>query len=315
MPFKLENYVSEIPFSYEPDSYGHFMKVDRVLFEGRSKYQSVKVINNKIFGNVLLLDGFFQVSELDEHLYHEPLVQPAMFSHPNPKNVLIVGGGDGGALEEVLKHGTVERVVMVELDSEVVEISKKHLKSVCKDAFSDRRIKLVIDDGRKFVENTKEKFDVIIVDLTDPFGPSKMLYTKEFYTAVSNALTKDGILALHSESPLLAPKAFKVIIKTLKSVFKHVNVHLGFVNTYATVWSFANASNSIDVRKLSPDNMKQKCRERGVKDLKYYAPELYPNAFEVTNQIKKMLEEGAKISTDKNPLDVDAKLSNTGAVA
>src|SRR3989338_5111190 len=124
MAFEMENYISELPFSDEPNSYGHFMRVDKTLFEGRSKYQKMLVINNEKFGNVLILDGFFQVSELDEHLYHEPLVQPAMFSHPNPKNVLIIGGGDGGALEEVLKHNTVERAVMVELDADVVEVSK-----------------------------------------------------------------------------------------------------------------------------------------------------------------------------------------------
>ncbi len=308
MPFKLDNYISEIPFSDTPDAYGHFIKVDKVLFEGRSRHQKMLVIHNSKFGNVLILDGFFQVSELDEHLYHEPLVQPAMFSHPNPKNVLIIGGGDGGALEEVLKHKTVEKAVMIELDKEIVEVSKKYLKSVCKNAFSDKRTELIIGDGRNFVENTKGKFDVVIVDLTDPFGPSKMLYTKEFYTAVSKALTKDGVVALHSESPLLVPKAFNVIIKTLRSVFKFVNIHVGFVNTYATVWSFANASNSIDIRTLIPAGMKQKCKERGVKGLKYYAPAFYPNIFELTNHVKEILEEDAAISTDKDPLDVDANL-------
>ncbi len=306
MAFEIKNYVSELPFSDEPNSYGHFMKIDKILFDGKSRYQKMLVINNKKFGNVLILDGFFQVSELDEYLYHEPLVQPAMFSHPNPKNVLIIGGGDGGALEEVLKHKTVERAVMVELDKDVVEISRKYLKSVCGNAFSDKRTEIIVGDGRKFVEHTKEKFDVIIIDLTDPFGPSKMLYTKEFYNAVEKALTSGGIIALHTESPLLAPKAFNVIIKTLKSVFKHVNVHLGFVNTYATTWSFANASNSIDVKRLNPYDMKKRYKKRGVTGLKYYAPEFYPNAFEITNQTKQLLEKNAKISTDKDPLDIDA---------
>lgn len=302
----MENYISELPFSDEPNSYGHFMKIDKILFNGQSEYQKMLVINNKKFGNVLILDGFFQVSELDEYLYHEPLVQPAMFSHPNPRNVLIIGGGDGGALEEVLKHKTVEKAVMVELDGDVIEVSKKYLKSICGNAFSDRRTEIIVGDGRKFVEKTKEKFDVIIIDLTDPFGPSKMLYTKEFYRAVSKASTSNGVVALHTESPLLAPKAFNVIIKTLKSVFKHVNVHLGFVNTYATTWSFANASNSTDVKALNPYDMKKICKERGVTGLKYYAPEFYPNAFEMTNQMKQLLEKDAKISTDKDPLDIDA---------
>lgn len=304
MPFKLDNYVSEHPVSDKLDAYGHYLKVKKILFEGNSKFQKMLVINNSKFGNVLILDGFFQVSELDEHLYHEPLVQPAMFSHPNPKNVLIIGGGDGGALEEVLKHKTVEKAVMVELDGGVVEISKKYLKSICKDAFSDKRTKIIIGDGRKFVEETSEKFDVVIVDLTDPFGPSKMLYTKEFYTAISKALTKDGVIALHTESPLFTPKVFNTIVKTLKSVFRHVNVHVGFVNTYGAVWSFGNASNATDIRKINPQELEKRERERGVKDLKYYAPAFYPNIFEVTNQVKAILEENEKISTDKDPLDV-----------
>ncbi|MBI4177541.1 MAG: polyamine aminopropyltransferase [Candidatus Aenigmarchaeota archaeon] len=304
MPFKLEGYVSEVPFSDTPDAYGHFMKVDNVLFEGRSEYQKILVINNSKFGNVLILDGFFQLSELDEHLYHEPLVQPAMFSHPNPKNVLIIGGGDGGALEEVLKHNTVERAVMVELDNGVVNVSKKYLRSVCGDAFSDKRTELIIGDGRKFIEQTEEKFDVVVIDLTDPFGPARLLYTKEFYTLVSKVLTKKGVVALHTESPLLIPTAFKVIVKTLKSVFMHVNVHVGFVNTYAMSWSFANASNSIDIRKISPRELGKRERKRGIENLKYYAPEFYPGAFEATNHTKELLKQDARISTDKNPLDV-----------
>lgn len=304
MAFKLDNYVSESPVSDKIAAYGHYLKVDKTLFEGRSKYQKLLVINNSKFGNVLVLDGFFQVSELDEHLYHEPLVQPAMFSHPNPKNVLIIGGGDGGVLEEVLKHNTVEKAVMVELDKDVVDVSKKYLKSICKDAFSDKRTRLIIDDGRKFVEETKEKFDVVIVDLTDPFGPSKMLYTKEFYTAISNAMTKDGVLALHTESPLFTPKVFNVIVKTLKSVFKCVNVHVGFVNTYGVVWSFGNASNSIDITKLKGSDLEAREIKRGVTDLKYYAPKNYPNIFELANSVKSVLETDAEISTDENPLEI-----------
>ncbi|MFH0889959.1 MAG: polyamine aminopropyltransferase [Candidatus Aenigmatarchaeota archaeon] len=304
MAFKLDNYVSESPVSDKIGAYGHYLKVDKMLFEGKSKYQKLLVINNSKFGNVLVLDGFFQVSELDEYLYHEPLVQPAMFSHPNPKNVLIIGGGDGGVLEEVLKHNTVEKAVMVELDNDVVDVSKKYLKSICKDAFSDRRTRLIIDDGRKFVEETKEKFDVVIIDLTDPFGPSKMLYTKEFYTAISNAMTKDGIVALHTESPLFTPKVFNVIVKTLKSVFKHVNVHMGFVNTYGVVWSFGNASNSIDITKIKGSDLEAREVKRGVKDLKYYAPKNYPNIFELANSVKSILETEAEISTDEKPLEI-----------
>jgi len=304
MSFKLENYVSEYPVSDKTDSYGHYLKIDKVLFEGRSKYQNMKVIHNGKFGNVLILDGFFQVSEFDEHLYHEPLVQTSMFSHPNPKRVLIIGGGDGGALEEVLKHSTVERAVMVELDAGVVEISKKYFRSVCGDAFDDARTELVIADGRKYVENTAEKFDVVIIDLTDPFGPSKMLYTKEFYTAVSNAMTKDGIVALHTESPLFTPKVFNTIIKTLKSVFRYVNIHVGFVNTYGVVWSFGNASNSIDIKEINRQELEKRETDRGVKDLRYYPPKLYPDIFGLTNQVKSILEEDAAVSTDKNPLEI-----------
>ncbi len=304
MAFEKENYVSENPISDKPDSYGHYMKVDRVLFEGVSKYQKMLVINNSKFGNVLILDGFFQVSELDEHLYHEPLVQPAMLSHPNPKNVLVIGGGDGGALEEVLKHNTVEKAVMVELDKDVVEASKNYLKSVCKGAFSDKRTELVIGDGRKFAENTSEKFDVVIVDLTDPIGPSRRLYTKEFYTSISKILVKDGVMALHTESPLMVPEAFGTIVRTLRSVFKHVNIHVGFVNTYAMTWSFANASNSIDMKNVDGEELTRREKERGVTDLRYYAPNYYPNMFELPEYAKKVIETGSDISTDKKPLNI-----------
>ena len=158
-------------------------KVKKSLFQGKSEFQKVDVVDTYDLGKMLFNDNLVMISEKDEFVYHDMITHVPLFTHPNPKNVLVIGGGDGGSLREVLRHSSVEKCTMVEIDEMVVNACKEHIpQTAC--AFSDPRAELIIDDGLKFVKETKEKFDVIIVDSTDPGGPSTLLFGDEFYQNV-----------------------------------------------------------------------------------------------------------------------------------
>lgn len=281
------------------------IQINRVIFSGNTKYQRVEIVETPDFGKVLLIDGKVQLSTRDEYIYHESLVHPPMFSHPNPQDVLIVGGGDGGALEEVLKHRTVRRAVLVDLDPDIIELSKRHLEEVHKGAFFDKRTKIVIGDGRKFVEETNDKFDVVILDLTDPSGPSAKLYTKEFYHAVKGILNAGGVVVTHSESPYLYQREFLTIYKTLSSVFEIVRPYGAWIPSFGLYWMFIMASDEIDPVNVNEDVIRRRFEERGV-NTEYYSPELHRSLFTLPRDIRRALERtDVPISTDENPIRME----------
>ena len=205
-------------------NFGFYYTINKTLQKGKTKYQQLELVDTDEFGTVLLLDNITQVAERNEPHYHEPMVHPAFCCHPNPRNVLVIGGGDGGILREVLKYPSVKRVDHAELDEKVITFSKKYLKSVHKGSFDDPRVHVQVADGRAFTKQHPGEYDIIIMDMTDPYGPSKMLYTREFFRIVKRAFRdSNGILVMHSESPVARPEAFSCIQKTLRSVFKNVN--------------------------------------------------------------------------------------------
>jgi len=276
------------------------IKIKRPIHSAQTPFQKVTVVDTYDYGVTLFLDNYFQTSERDEFFYHEPLVHPAMLSHPDPRKVLVIGGGDGGTLEEVTRYNTVETVRMVELDGEVVKIAREHLRAVCGNAFEDERAELVIGDGRKYVEETSERFDVIILDLTDPLEPSKYVYTKEFYELCKNRLRENGILALHNDSPFFCSKAFNVISKTLDSVFPHKLQHIGYVVGYMLDFAFAVCSRE-PLPSLSEEELERRLTERGVGELLYYTPRLHTGMGALPGYARKILESPCDISTDAAP--------------
>jgi spermidine synthase len=276
---------------------GYLVKCDELLYNGKTKFQDLSFFHNKTFGNVMQLDNAFQTSEKYEFLYHEPLVQRPMLSHPCPKRVLIIGGGDGGSAEEALKHNCVEKVTMIELDGDVVEKSKEFLQSIHKGAFDHPKMDLKIEDGKKFIEETDEKFDVIVLDLTDPVGPSVFLYTQEFYQTIASKLNENGILSVHTDTPLFVPDSFNVIVSTLKSVFKNVKLAFQFVPTYGSLFSFAACSNELDVGTISAEEIDKRIAERGVGDLQLYNGEIHQGIQAMPNYIKENLKRTIKIIT------------------
>lgn len=242
---------------------GFFYTVDRVMAREMTPYQEAELAQSAALGKVLLLDGITQVAERWEYRYHELLVHPAMLAHPNPESVLVIGGGDGGALREVLAHKAVRRADMVELDEAVVRFSRENLECVHRGAFEDPRARLVIADGRAFVEKAKAEYDVVVMDMTDPAGPSRFLYTADFFRLVRRAMRgSEAVFAMHGESPVARPAAYACIERTLKSVFPRVAAASTFVPMYATLWSFRYASESSDPAALQGDEVERRIAAR-----------------------------------------------------
>lgn len=252
---------------YLNDHHGFFYTISKSLYRGQTKYQQIELVETQEFGNVLLLDNITQVAEKADWQYHEPMVHFPMLAHPKPERVLIIGGGDGGTLREVLRH-PVEHVDFVELDEEVVAFSREHLASVHQGAFDDPRMSLHFQDGRAWVESHDASYDVIIMDMTDPFGPSRMLYTREFFGLVRRALRADtGVFTMHAESPVARPVAHRCIGATLGSVFANVRFAYAFVQMYATYWSYAVASPATDIAAISAEQVDARLSERDIAGL------------------------------------------------
>ncbi|KAG0463257.1 hypothetical protein HPP92_019326 [Vanilla planifolia] len=220
--------------------------LNSVLHVGTSKYQDIALLDTKHFGKALLIDGKMQSSEMDEFIYHECLIHPALLCHPNPKTVFIMGGGEGSAAREVLKHRTIERVVMCDIDEEVVEFCRRHL-TANKEAFADKKLRLVINDAKAELQMAEEKYDVIVGDLADPMdgGPCYQLYTKSFYEkVVKPRLQLHGIFVTQAgpAGVLTHKEIFSSIYNTLKHVFKYVIACTAPVPSFVDTWGWVLAS-------------------------------------------------------------------------
>lgn len=261
------------------------LRVTRRLFEGRSDFQHVEIVETEQWGRVLVIDGIFMTSEVEEHFYHEMLVHPALVTAPSPRRVLVVGGGDGGTVREVLRHPSVERCVMVEIDGLVVEASQAHLPTVGR-AWDDPRLDLRIGDGIRYVAETDEgPFDVVLLDGTDPVGPGEGLFNEAFYRDVDRVLTPDGVFALQSESPILTSDVFYEIQETLRRVFPRVHPYFGPAPLYcAGLWSWTHASRSVDP--LAPDPARV---EHVESTCKHYNRDVHRAAFALPNDVRRHL--------------------------
>lgn len=242
-----------------------------LLFEGESPYQKVKILESYKYGKMLTLDNMVMTTEKDEFHYHEMISHPAIFTHGNVKNVLVIGGGDGGTVREVLRHDSIEKVTMVEIDEMVVEACKEHLPVIAA-SFDDERLDLKIEDGIAFVKNAKEnQYDLILVDGSDPVGPAEGLFSVDFYKNCHRILKDDGILVAQGESPKFNENAFRELNATFKDIFGDSSVYtsLFYVPTYPTgMWSFQWATKG----EHNPHNIEQEHIEEFVKThkLRYY---------------------------------------------
>ena len=260
----------------------HSLKVLDWLHDEQSPHQHIQVVDTEVYGRVLVLNGIFQTSEHDEHFYHEMLVHPALCTAPSIERVLIVGGGDGGAAREVLRHPGVQDVVMVEIDERVVSIAQHYLPDIGT-AFTDPRLKLCIGDGVRYVHDAPERsFDVIILDGSDPVGPSKGLFDSAFYRQCQRVLKADGVFALQSESFFQTHELWHDIQQALNEVFVKVQPYLGIVPLYGTgTWSWTLCSGGLD-----PLNILE-ARAAAVESCtRYYHRGIHRAAFALPNELR-----------------------------
>ena len=258
---------------------GYGTTATKTLAQIQSPYQKVEVYETQQFGKLFRLDGRMMTSEADEFFYHECMTHPAALVHPNPESILVIGGGDGGSSEELLKHPSVKRIVMAELDPVVIDVSKKWLRSIHKGAFDDPRLEVTVGDGFEFVKSTTERFDMIVLDLTDPDTPAFHLYSEQFFKMCQRILRPGGMLTLHLGSPVYQAETVKKNATNLRKVFRHVAPMSLFVPLYGSLWCLAVASDTIDPRMTAADVIAQRIDERHVGDLRYYHPALHSALF------------------------------------
>jgi spermidine synthase len=258
---------------------GYGTTATQTLAEIESPYQRVEVYDTQQFGKLFRLDGRLMTSEVDEFFYHECMTQPAALAHPNPESILVIGGGDGGSSEELLKHPSVKRIVMAELDPVVIDISKQWLGSIHKGAFDDPRLEVRIGDGFEFVKSTTERFDIIVLDLTDPDTPAFHLYSEQFFRMCQRILRPGGMLTLHLGSPVYQADTVRKNAANLRKVFRHVAPMSLFVPLYGSLWCLAVASDTLDPRTASAETIGTRMAERGIGGLRYYHPQMHAALF------------------------------------
>jgi len=275
------------------------------LYSGRTAFQAINVINSGSFGLCLVLDGKIQSSEMDEFVYHEALVHPAMLTHPHPEKVFIAGGGEGATLREVLAHRTVRKAVMVDIDEGVVDVCRRFLPSFHQNSFEDPRTELCIADARRYLEESSDTFDVIIIDLVDPLahGPARLLYTREFYQIVRRRLRPDGIVCVQSEAAGLADlDNFTAIVHTLESTFREVHPYHVTVPSFTDMWGFTCASDSLDPSSLSAEEVDSRASARISGELGSYDGLSHQAMFVFPKHVRRRLAESQRIITDEDPI-------------
>ncbi|OYT65703.1 hypothetical protein B6U74_02780 [Candidatus Bathyarchaeota archaeon ex4484_205] len=277
----------------------------RVLYR-KEGIQKIEVIEHEILGRCLFLDGRLQVAEYDEFMYHEVLVHPVMFAHPDPRSILIIGGGDGGALREVLKHNTVERVAVVEIDKSVIEFSRKYIPSVNRGAFDDERVEYIFTDGREFVKREGDKFDVAIIDVTDPHsGLSIPIFTREFHMDLKRRMREGGIVSQQAEDVYLYHTLHKVnfpsIYRTFESVYRYVRGGRCWVPSYSSEWAFTYGSDLIDPMNIDEEELKRRMKEREV-ETEYYTPEIHRALMTFPKFVQNQIRKYGEILHEKQPL-------------
>ena len=279
--------------------------IREMIYSGRTKFQTIDIINSGSFGICLMLDGKIQSSEADEFIYHEALVHPAMLTHPKPEKVFVAGGGEGATLREVLAHRTVQKAIMVDIDEEVVAACRRFLPSFHQNSFDDPRAELHFTDARKYLEESNDKFDVIIIDLVDPLakGPARLLYTQEFYKIVKQRLQPDGVISVQSESAGLADlQNFTAIVNTLGTTFSKIRPYQVNVPSFIDMWGFTCASQCLDPSVITAEEIDNRISARVSRELKAYDGLTHQAMFTFPKHIRQKLAATQRIITDKEPI-------------
>lgn len=261
------------------------IRVKSTLFRARSPYQKIEILDTYEWGRLLVLDGAVMLTERDEFAYHEMLVHVPLCIHPRPRSALVVGGGDGGAVRELLKHKSLKAIDLVEIDPLVVESARRYLPSLSR-GLDDPRVRVIIEDAAHYLKNVEAAYDVILIDSTDPVGPARALFRKPFFKRTHAALRGDGLMAAQTESPLFHRKAIRALYRALREVFPMVAPYLASIPSYpGGLWSFALASKRYHPLKDLRARRAQRAIQRG----RYYNLEVHRSAFCLPTYLKGIL--------------------------
>lgn len=261
----------------------------RRLLSRQTDYQHLELLESADMGTTLRLDGCLMTAETEEFFYHEALVHPAAITHAAPKSALIIGGGDGGALEELLKH-PLESVTLVELDQQVIDVSRQHLQSINKGAFDDPRVTVRIENGVDYVVNTQQRYDLVLLDLTDPETPAGPLYTQEFFRQCKGVLAPGGAIVLHLGAPFYEPDQVRDMSNALRGVFDHVSGYGLHIPLYGAYWALAVASDDLVPASLDADQVQQRLDQRGIDDLQYYNNDVHGALFALPTFHRRLMQ-------------------------
>jgi spermidine synthase len=267
---------------------GFFVRSRREFERFQSPFQSVEVYDTVPFGTLFRLDGHFMTSEKDEFFYHENLVHTAAIAHPAPERALIIGGGDGGSAEELLKYPTMKSVTLVEIDLAVIDIARKYFGAIHRGALSDPRLTIKVEDGLAYVRRASETYDLIVLDLTDPGGPSEPLYTADFYRACAARLNPTGAITLHIASPVAHPDRIRTGLANLRAAFAIVTPFLVCVPLYGGLWMMASASSTLNPAYLTPLDVDRRIGQRRIRDLQYYNGGVHRAGFALPNFVREL---------------------------
>lgn len=272
---------------------GYFLRGAHLLEAGRSQWQSYEVWDTPRFGRLFRLDGCFMTSERDEFHYHENLIHVPGIAHPGPRSALIIGGGDGGSAEELLKYPSMERIVLVELDEQVVALSRRYLQAVHHGALDDPRVDIRIGDGMKYVLEdgpaAGARYDMIVLDLTDPVGPAEALYATDFFAACRALLAEGGVLSLHIGTPVYQPERVQALVGRLRGVFACVRPYFLYIPLYGSLWGLASASDRVDPAALSADEVERRLAARGIAGLQHLNGAVHSAQFALPNHLRALL--------------------------
>ena len=277
----------ELYHEITPEGFGIAIEKDKHLFHDKSPYQTVDVFSSRAFGNVLTLDGLMMVTERDEFFYHEMIVHIPMLTHPNPENILVIGGGDGGTVRELLKYDSVKHIDMVEIDGMVIEVSKKYFPTVsC--GLDNKKVSVLVQDAIDFIKDKENQYDIVLIDSTDPIGPGEGLFNENFYNNVKRSLKKGGIVVPQTEGPFGQSDNMKKTYRLLRKVFKYVAPYTGPMPTYpGGYWSWGFCSEDVEVPYTS-DKIDEKRASKIASTCKIYNRELHSAVFKVPNFVKEL---------------------------
>ena len=270
---------------YQTDHLGLKARVQKTLFSGKSDFQEVVVVDSEQFGRMLVLDGVFQTSVFDEYIYHEMIVHVPLLIHPNPKRILVIGGGDGGTVREVVRHDSVERVELVEIDGMVVDVCKQYLPEISQALVNNHpKLTLKIGDGISHMREAENQYDVIIVDCSDPIGPGEGLFTREFFKNVHKALKTDGLFVQQTESPFYHQPLIRKLHRDISAIFPIACMYLAHIPLYP------GGMHSFTIGSKQYDPLTATCRKASFAT-RYYNADLQSSAFVLPTMVRDLLQD------------------------